>query len=319
MSIEPEASAPENRALGAILALIATLPGILIWVVIWNFGFLAGVGSLVSAVLAGSVYAGASGGRIGKGGRWIVIGILFAGFVASVYFGLATDYIRAGMRQSGLGAFDVLSAPGFWPAFHADFVSIAEAESPDIFGAFILGTFATVFTLRPIFKSATAAYPEPPISQLNVSLAQPVLAMSANDLEYGVRATGSTTVTGALAPLAANILVPAAPLETIRQRKALGLVAMIVAVTLVVASTVVAVANGTHLDAEHISDAEAGGLVVDFLLGTALGVWALVQGIVAVAVRRGRVFGTVAIVLASATPLLSLISFGITAAITQGV
>lgn len=317
MSIEQEAAASENRVLGVVFALIATLPGILLWIVIWNIGFLAGLGSLLSAVLVGTVYVAASGGRIGSGGRWIVIGILLAGFTASVYLGLVTDYIREGTRQSGLGAFEVLAIPGFWPAFHADFVVIAEAESPNIFGAFILGTLATVFTLRPIFKAA-ASVPEAPIAGLNVSHAQPVMAMSANDPEYGIHLTANTAVAGALAPVAANVRVAATLSESIPQQKALGVVAMVVGFTVVVLSALVSVVNGIQLDAAHMSEAEAGGLVLDFMFGTALGVWALVQGIVAVAVRRGRAFGTVAITLASAAPLLSIILFGVTATLRQG-
>jgi hypothetical protein len=43
------------------------------------------------------------------------------------------------------------------------------------------------------------------------------------------------------------------------------------------------------------------------LIGSAFGIWALVQGIVATAQGRGRKLGVVAIVLAAAAPLVSLI------------
>lgn len=44
-------------------------------------------------------------------------------------------------------------------------------------------------------------------------------------------------------------------------------------------------------------------------LGTLLGVWALVQGIVAARMRRGRGWGIVAIVLAGAAPILSFVVY----------
>ena len=46
---------------------------------------------------------------------------------------------------------------------------------------------------------------------------------------------------------------------------------------------------------------------VQMLLGSIVGIWALTQGIVAAAQNRGRRFGVVAIVLAGAAPLVSLI------------
>lgn len=48
------------------------------------------------------------------------------------------------------------------------------------------------------------------------------------------------------------------------------------------------------------------------LLGTLLGILALVLGIVAVATKRGRAFGIVGIVVAAAAPILSFIVYAIT-------
>jgi hypothetical protein len=49
------------------------------------------------------------------------------------------------------------------------------------------------------------------------------------------------------------------------------------------------------------------------LLGTLVGVWALTQGIVAVATARGRAFGVVAIVAAALAPGISLVIYLATA------
>ena len=53
------------------------------------------------------------------------------------------------------------------------------------------------------------------------------------------------------------------------------------------------------------------GLVIGLhiLLGTGVGIWAIVQGIVAVATKRGRRFGVIAIVFAALAPGLSLVAF----------
>jgi hypothetical protein len=53
--------------------------------------------------------------------------------------------------------------------------------------------------------------------------------------------------------------------------------------------------------------------MVHVLLGTVLGVWALTQGIVAVATARGRAFGVVALVAAFLAPGVSLVVYLTTA------
>jgi hypothetical protein len=47
---------------------------------------------------------------------------------------------------------------------------------------------------------------------------------------------------------------------------------------------------------------------IQFLLGTGIGLWALVQGIVAAATERGRAYGVTAIVVAAAAPVFSVIA-----------
>jgi hypothetical protein len=54
-------------------------------------------------------------------------------------------------------------------------------------------------------------------------------------------------------------------------------------------------------------------------LGTALGIWAMVQGIVAIATKRGRGFGIVALIFAFLAPGLSLIAYlGVALAVYSG-
>jgi hypothetical protein len=58
-------------------------------------------------------------------------------------------------------------------------------------------------------------------------------------------------------------------------------------------------------------------IVVQILLGTGLGAWAIVQGILAVRARRGRSWGIAAIVLAGVAPILSFIVYLVAATIAQ--
>jgi uncharacterized membrane protein YidH (DUF202 family) len=58
-------------------------------------------------------------------------------------------------------------------------------------------------------------------------------------------------------------------------------------------------------------------IVLQLLVGTGLGVWAFVQGIIAARSNRGRGWGVVAIVLAVVTPVLSLIVYSFALFVAQ--
>jgi hypothetical protein len=105
--------------------------------------------------------------------------------------------------------------------------------------------------------------------------------------------------------------------------KTLGLVAFLVALVVivgtVVASTLIghaaapyayhgATSLGYNLDIGSSRPGESSLAILNLLefgLGTVLGIWALVQGIVATATRRGRGFGIAAIVLAALGPIVA--------------
>lgn len=124
--------------------------------------------------------------------------------------------------------------------------------------------------------------------------------------------------------------------------KALGTIALIVAVCAVAlasvlsATTSFAAATGAVAHAgltstrslEHLSDDQTlallspvRGLVlwaeIGFWAGTVLGVWALIQGIVAIASRRGRGQGIGAVIVAAAGPIVYAVA--VTLAVLAGV
>ena len=116
-----------------------------------------------------------------------------------------------------------------------------------------------------------------------------------------------------------------APAPVAPRSRALGLTAMLIAapvfVLSIVASVVVGMSAGPYatrtatsfsFNTSDLSPAQAEAfapigilMAVQLLLGTALGILALVLGIVAAATKRGRAFGVVAIVLAAAAPIVS--------------
>jgi len=107
--------------------------------------------------------------------------------------------------------------------------------------------------------------------------------------------------------------------------RTLGLTAMILSLALIVlsvlASAIVGItfgqfttraSSGVSFNTNDLSSSEAAAVApagllmgVQMLLGTLLGILALVLGIVAVATKRGRPFGVVAIVVSVLAPVLS--------------
>jgi hypothetical protein len=118
--------------------------------------------------------------------------------------------------------------------------------------------------------------------------------------------------------------------------KGLGLVAFLAGLVVLILSPIASVIVGSIVgkstipgggfaanfaagDDPHNPANLAGGLVIiaQLLIGSGLGIWALVQGIIAVRSRRGRTFGIIAIVFAGVAPILSLIVFLVASGISE--
>lgn len=71
--------------------------------------------------------------------------------------------------------------------------------------------------------------------------------------------------------------------------------------------------NSSHLTPEQAQAFAPVGILIgaQILLGTVLGILAIVLGIIAVATKRGRPFGVVAIVVAALAPIVSFVVYGV--------
>jgi hypothetical protein len=106
-------------------------------------------------------------------------------------------------------------------------------------------------------------------------------------------------------------------------------VGIAVFVTSITLAIVLGVATGPHTTRNdggfhfnfHVGDPDptvnglAIAMLLHVLLGTGIGLWALIQGIVATATQRGRRFGVVAIVAAGLAPGLSIVAFFVATAL----
>ncbi len=126
-------------------------------------------------------------------------------------------------------------------------------------------------------------------------------------------------------PYAYPVAAPAA------EKKGFGLASMITAIGLFIISLVWAVANGIALGSitgatdSFSSGFEAGydagqtpagalaGLSIGahILIGSLVGIVAIVLGIIAIATKRGRVYGIVGVALAAIAPIVSFVAYAI--------
>ncbi|MET0976319.1 MAG: hypothetical protein ABWX82_11680 [Leifsonia sp.] len=146
----------------------------------------------------------------------------------------------------------------------------------------------------------------------------------------------TATITPDAAPVAYPNPTPVAypyTWEPEAKPKGVGVVAFIVAGVLLLSSLVASATTGTLIGpyvpldgqadgtavAANLENGGAGGLVLvvlaHVLVGTALGLWAIIQGIVSVATRRGRGYGVAAIIIAVVAPIVSYVAFAVAAGI----
>lgn len=173
-------------------------------------------------------------------------------------------------------------------------------------------------------ESAGALPPPPPPVAAPLLPAAPAPAYG-EWFPYGPAATSGSQLPYGHTPAA---VFSGAPSAAPRPRT-LGLVSMILALSVFVLSMVVSAIVGTssgrytsHTSTSYdfnTSDLTPGQatafvpvallMLVQILLGTALGILALVLGIVAAATKRGRAFGVVAIVTAAVAPFASFVLY----------
>ena len=138
-----------------------------------------------------------------------------------------------------------------------------------------------------------------------------------------------------VAPQAYPVGAPAPYYGTAPSRSAaLGVVAFVAALVAFILSPIVSGITGSTLGttlpvgAGFSGGFQAGAdnphavvtgllIVAQLVIGSGLGIWAIVQGIIAIRSRRGRGWGIVAIVLAAVAPILSFIVYTAAIAVAQ--
>lgn len=153
---ETSAPPPERVARGLLFAL-ATIPlGVVLWVVIWQLGYVAAFVSLAIVLGAAFLYRLGSGGRVSMKGLLVILGVTIVTIVLAFLAGVAVDIASF----LGMSLFPALGNGEFWDTFALNIFDNPEMWAeymPDIIMTVIFAALGTVGVIWSIFKEARAA------------------------------------------------------------------------------------------------------------------------------------------------------------------
>ena len=168
MSYQEFAHKPvENVARGTIFALAIIPAGIIVFVVIWNLGWLASIVSYGVAIGAVFLYRLGAGGIIGRGGAARIAIITVGTILLSIVVALITDVAQGYSNYYGTTPLEELTDPMFLTNFQYTM------SEPGVFGEYLpsiaialgLGLLGCFSLLRGVFtapvEAATAEQVQP--------------------------------------------------------------------------------------------------------------------------------------------------------------
>lgn len=168
MSFEPAPQQPvENIARGTLFALVAVPVGVIVWVVLWNFGFIASIVGFGVAYAAMFLYRFGSGGVLSRTGALRVALVTIGTLLVAFFAGVVSDVLGVWTSETGEGAIAGLVSPDFWAAFQQIMAldGVAAGYLPDFGLALLFGAIGCFGLLRTAFRStATGATVAPPTS-----------------------------------------------------------------------------------------------------------------------------------------------------------
>jgi len=163
---EPHQPPIANVARGTLFALLAVPAGVIVWVVLWNFGFIASIVAFAVSYLAMFLYRFGSGGFVGTAGA-IRITVITVGTLLLAFFGgVVSDVLGVWTAETGEGVLAGLVSPDFWTAFQQIIAldGVAASYLPDFGLALLFGALGCFGLLRRAFRSTAPAAPVAPSS-----------------------------------------------------------------------------------------------------------------------------------------------------------
>jgi hypothetical protein len=211
-SAPAENKAVENVARGTIFALAIIPVGIIVFVVIWNLGWLASIVSYGVAVGAVFLYRLGAGGVVGRAGALRIAIITIGTILLSIVVALITDVAQGYANYYGTTPLEELTDPMFLTNFQYTM------SEPGVFGEYLpsigialgLGLLGCFSLLRGVFTAPVeATTPQDQVQPLPPQRAEPDFS----DRGYTPSADAAAPVAPAFPPAAPQYGELAPPAE----------------------------------------------------------------------------------------------------------
>jgi hypothetical protein len=152
---------PENVQRGTVLTLAIIPAGIIVWAIIWSFGFIASIVAFGIALGAVFLYRLGSGGRIGRQGAVSVTLITIVTLLLAFFAGIVVDGLQGFSTATGESWVVLITDPIFWNQLFAILGEdgVLASYAPNFGLALLFGALGCFSVLRGAFREAAATPP----------------------------------------------------------------------------------------------------------------------------------------------------------------
>lgn len=156
----------EDIARGTVFAAAAIPAGVIVWVVLWQFGFIASIVGFGVAYLAMFLYRFGAG-VVGRQGAIRVTVVTVLTLVLAFFGGVVSDVLGVWTADTGESAVSALVSPDFWNGFQVimGLDGVLASYVPDFALAMLFGLLGCFSVLRSAFRSTAAAPSASPYDQ----------------------------------------------------------------------------------------------------------------------------------------------------------
>lgn len=145
---------PINMTRGILFALLAIPIGIILWVILWRWGFMASIVSFVIAWLAVFLYTLGSKADVSKKAAPYLLGVIVLGIILSFIGGMASDAAEYFIQDTDMTVTDALASSDYWAFLANNLFSNAElwgSYITDILIALAFGLLGSFGILKSLF------------------------------------------------------------------------------------------------------------------------------------------------------------------------
>lgn len=136
---------------GTLFSLLAVPLGLILWLILWNMGFIASIVGFAAAAGAARLYVLGSGGTLSRVGVWVIAAVTLVTLLVSFLGGMWLDMAKF---LGGASPFALLLDPQAWDLLGYNLTTnpdLVEGYKSDFLMALLFGALGCFFTLRRLF------------------------------------------------------------------------------------------------------------------------------------------------------------------------